>query len=103
MVDHRTLQTQVRIRSPCKDENKEKVIQYIFVLKLWAKVSEVEAKNKANVIKYHAFQRSPDYFEELNDKFREALDWKEEGASQIMQIIDTVLPEDTSEFQSNMQ
>ena len=50
------------------------------------KVSGVEAKNQGNVVKYNAYQNSPEYFEELDSKFGETLADKEDEVDQIINL-----------------
>ena len=68
--------------------DRKKLTQYIAALKLWVKVSGVEAKNQANVVKYNAYQNSPEYFEELDSKFGETLADKEDGVDQIIKYLE---------------
>ena len=57
-------------------EDKKKLTQYIAALRLWVRVSGVEQQNQADMIQYHAFQNSPEYFAELNSKFEDCLQTK---------------------------
>ena len=62
--------------------------QYIAALRLWVKVSGVEAKNQGNVVKYNAYQNPPEYFEELDSKFGETLADKEDEVDQIIKYLE---------------
>ena len=58
------------------------------VLKLWAKVSGVDKKNQADYVKYHAFKTVPAYFEELDAKFGDSLENKEDGLTDIINFLE---------------
>ena len=67
--------------------DRKNLTQYIAALKLWAKVSGVEKKNQADYVKYHAFQTVPAYFEELDVKFCDSLENKEDGLTDIINLL----------------
>ena len=52
------------------------------------KVSGVKQKNQANVVKYYAYQNSPEYFVKLNSKFKDLLADKEDGVKQIIKYLE---------------
>ena len=68
--------------------DRKNLTQYIAALKLWAKVSGVKKKNQANYVKYHAFQTVPEYFEELDAKFGDSLENKEDGLAEIINFLE---------------
>ena len=49
--------------------DRKKLTHYITALKLWVKVSGVEKKNQAIVVKYNAYQDTSEYFDDLDSKF----------------------------------
>ena len=55
------------------------------------KVSGVEAKNQANVVKYKTYQNSQEYFEDLDSKFGDTLEDKEDGVEQIIKYLEESL------------
>ena len=66
-----------------------KLTQYIPTLRLWVKVSGVEQKNQANVVQYHVYQNSPEYFVELTSKFEDSLADKEDVVEQVIKYLET--------------
>ena len=65
--------------------------EHIAALRLWVKVSGVEQKNQVNVVKYNAYQNSPEFFEELDSKFADSLSDKEDGVEQIIKYLEEKL------------
>ena len=59
--------------------DREKLAQCITALRLRVKVSGVKQKNQAKVVKNNAYQNSQEYFEELDSKFGDTLEDKEDG------------------------
>ena len=54
-------------------------------------VSGVELKNQANVVKYNTYQSSPEYFEELDSKFKDSLNEKEDRVEQMIKYLEVKL------------
>ena len=52
------------------------------------KVSGIELKNQESVLKYNAYQNSPENFEELDSKFEDLLTDKEDGVEQIIKYLE---------------
>ena len=61
---------------------------YIAALKKWSRVGGVEKKDQAETVMYHASQTCPAYFEELEVKFGETLEGKEEGITEIVKYLE---------------
>ena len=51
-------------------------------------MSRIELKNQAIVVKYNTYQNSQEYFEELDSKFENWLEDKEDGVEQIMKYLE---------------
>lgn len=68
--------------------DRDKMTQYIAALRLWVKMSGVESKNQANVVQYSAYQNSPEYFLELDSKFKDSLADKIDGVQQIIKYLE---------------
>ena len=47
-------------------KDKDRLKKYIAELKVWVKMSGVNTKNQDNMIQYHTFQKSPEYFKDLH-------------------------------------
>ena len=45
-------------------------------------------KNTANMVQYNAYQNSPEYFVELDSKFKDSLTDKEDGVEQIIKYME---------------
>ena len=68
-----------------KDKKDRKAISlYIAALKRWTRVGGYPKKEQADYIIYHASQKSPEYYEELETKFGESLQEKETGVDEII-------------------
>ena len=68
--------------------DRRKLTHYISALKTWSKVSGVEKKNQADTVKYHAYQTSPELFEELDAKFGDSLTETETGLDSIIKYLE---------------
>ena len=69
-----------------KDRNAIKL--YITALKRWSRVGGCPKKEQGDAIIYHASQKSPEYYEELETKFGDDLAEKEDGVDRIVQWLE---------------
>lgn len=84
-------QSNVVQHTASSQEGRGKLNQCITALKLWVKVSGVKQRNQAKVVKNNAYQNSQEYLEELDSKFGDTLNDKEDGVKQVMKYLEEKL------------
>ena len=68
--------------------DRKKLTLYIAALKKWSRVGGCQKSDQADTVMYHASQKSPEFFEELESKFGETLSDKEDGIKEIIEYLE---------------